>query len=66
MLIEITEEHLAQLKRELQCLKNAQEMAEDKDVIPDDGYQIFLQNLLSGGIVILQQIIETVEQRPIG
>jgi predicted nucleotide-binding protein (sugar kinase/HSP70/actin superfamily) len=61
MIIQITEQYLAQVKKELEFLRKAQEMAKDKEVIPVTAYRYDMQNLIGGGIVCLQQIVEKAE-----
>lgn len=61
MIIQITEDFLASLKSDLRCLKQAQDLAMDDEIIPDTSNQIGMQNLIEGGIVSIQEIIKAAE-----
>lgn len=63
MFIQITEKQLAQMKQDLECLKQAQDLAKKSEVIPVSSYRYDMQNLIGGSIVWLQQIIEHAESR---
>lgn len=62
MLIEITGQHLAQMKRDLEHLKQAQNLAKSGDAIPVASYRYDMSSLISSGIDALEQIIGSVEQ----
>lgn len=63
MHIEITDQFLAGMKRDLAALKQAQKAASDIEVVPAKMDRIDMQNMLTGGIVTLQQLVELCEKQ---